>query len=434
LVSQPCFFERLELANGELTSTTFEIFERESFETGQAMTGRALAILGFLLGATALSWGQSPNSTQSKITTSQQQTEQDSEPANTSTLQQKKKDQKFSADWRLRLYGVNDNDEQTQAKYVALRLDLRSKYILTSSLVLDLQPSLRLVSGTNQSIDGADTLENRFLLNQAAAHYTPVDGFRLSAGALNQRYMHSRLLIDEISFPAARAMGYFKNSAFDTGLAIESAIPTSTSLSTNTKDLEPTPSLNSAMLFFNWGDHERFWKTRAGYFIYKDLPSAVAQQSKILGNNSVGSLSDADYFFTQKYQGIEASTEVQVPVITSLDFTAEADYLRNDQVSAEDSTAWLGGAGTIIHFSRNIDWSLKGIYFSIAPEAAVAYFNARNFETNRVGYGLETYLSFKKEGFKLGLEYKDAEVMFENPVQSRQRTLWIKLETFYVNI
>ncbi|WP_246845056.1 hypothetical protein [Bdellovibrio sp. NC01] len=345
-----------------------------------------------------------------------------------------KKESKFQADWRLRMAGNDFQDDQSQSKYVDMRLDLRAKYTLTSSFYLDLQPSVRLVSGQSQTIDGADKMENKILLNQAAAHYNPIDSLRLSAGALSQRYLHSSLLIDDMAFPAARAMAIYNGSIVNTGLAVETAIPTSTSLSTNTKELEPTPSLNTATLLANVGNKDAFWKNRVGYFIYNNLPSAVAQQSLLLGNMQISNESDAKYAFINKFQGIEAYTELQLPVLTHLDLLAGAEYLHNDQVSSEDADASFYWGGGNIHMTKNMDWTLKAGYFSVAPEAAVAYFNSRGFETNRVGYAVETSFSFKKEGFKLGVQYKDAEVMYENPVQSREKFLTIKLETFYANI
>lgn len=360
---------------------------------------------------------------------------QDQVQTQISTSLPKKKEEKFQADWRLRMAGQDFKDEQSQAKYVDLRLDLRSKYLLTSSLSLDLQPSIRLVSGQAQTIDGADKMENKILLNQAAAHYTPFNNLRLSAGALNQKFMHTGLLVDEIAFPAARLVGSMKTEAFETGLALETAIPTSTSLSTNTKELEATPSLNTAALLVKWqANKDTFWKTNIGYFMYNNLPSSVAQQSLLLGNMKISNASDAQYSFLNKFQGIEASTELQIPVSTRLDLIAQVEYLHNDKVASEDADAIKYLIGTNIQMSRNLDWTIKAAYFSVAPEAAVAYFNARNYETNRVGYGAETYFSFKKEGFKLGVQYKDAEVMYANPVQSREKAVTIKLETFYANI
>ncbi|WP_374030092.1 hypothetical protein [Bdellovibrio bacteriovorus] len=352
---------------------------------------------------------------------------------NSTALSTAKQD-KFSAEWRLRLAGSDTQDDRSQSKLVDIRTDINAKYLLHSSLQLDIQPSLRLQSGQTQSVDGADKAENKILLRQAAAHYLPISFFRVSAGALNQSHLHTGLLLDPIAFPAARAEGLLRAGGTRTSLVIETAIPTSTSLSTNTKDLEATPSLNSAALKFSWQTAANlYWKTTAGYWVYNNLPSAVAQQSRLLGNE-VNKISDAQYAFINKYEGLEAATEIEFPVFTLLDVMVGAEYLVNQKAASDMNSAYRYYLGTDIHATKNMDITIKGGYFSVAPEAAVAYFNASGFETNRVGYSAEGSLSFKKEGFNIGVKYTDAEVMFSNAIQSREKTLMIKLETFYANI
>lgn len=356
-------------------------------------------------------------------------------PSQQNTLQTKNKikEDKLTTEWRLRFAGVGSNDEQSQSKYIDFKLDLRSKYTLHHNLVLDIQPSLRLISGQSQTIDGADKLENKILLSQAAAHFTPFNFLRMSAGALNQRYIHNSLLVDDLAFPAARTLGQIKTDNIETGLAIETAIPTSTSLSTNTKELEPTPSLNSAEFVFKWSNKDSFLKSNLGYFIFNNLPSSVAQQSMLLGN-TVSNFSDAKYSFVNKYEGFEASTEIQFQCNKYFDLISQLEYLKNTQVLDQDSSGYKVMLGTNLHLISNIDWAMKGSYFSIAPDAAVAFFNSRNYETNRIGYSAESTLAFKKENFKVGIQFSETEVMFNNPVQTKQKSLMIKMETFYANI
>lgn len=352
----------------------------------------------------------------------------------TLSLSQNTPTDKFSAEWRLRLAGTDIHDEQSQSKIIDIRTEIKAKYLLSSSLYLDIQPSLRLQSGQTQSVDGADKPENKIALNQAATHYTPLQSLKLSAGALNQRHMHTSLLMDSIAFPAARAEGSLKTGTFKSALAMESAIPTSTSLSTNTKELEPTPSLNSALLKLKWQPSGKmYFKTSAGYFAYNNLPSAVAQKSRLLGNE-INKISEAQYNFLYRYEGLQGSAEVGVPVFESLDVTLGAEYLLNQKAPSDQGTASLVFGRGDIHLSKNTDLQISGSYFSIAPEAAVSYFNAGCFETNRVGYSAESTVAFKKEGFSIGVKYSDAEVMFSNTFQSREKTLLIKLETFYANI
>ncbi|WP_413293480.1 hypothetical protein ACLSU7_00065 [Bdellovibrio sp. HCB185ZH] len=350
---------------------------------------------------------------------------------NVSTAPENKK---FSAEWRLSMKGADEGDEQTQATYVDLRLELKSKYILSNSLYIDLQPAIRFVSGQAQTLDGADTMKNSILLNQAGLMFKPASYFQLAAGALDQHYNHTSLLVDSIAFPSARMQSIFRVGPGIAGIVIESAIPTSTSLSTNTQEKEPTPSLNSASLRLNFNSSKNvFWRNKVGYFIYNNLPSAVAQESMLLGNE-VNTLSDAHYEFVNKYSGIEAGTELQIPLGTLLDITLESEFVKNTQAKDDVNTAYNIALGSILHVSSALDFTLKGKYYSVAPEAAVAYFNARGYETNRIGYEVSGYLNFLKQGYNLGASYKDAEVMFTNSVQSREKTIMIKLETSYANI
>ncbi|MBC7465017.1 MAG: hypothetical protein H7256_03415 [Bdellovibrio sp.] len=341
---------------------------------------------------------------------------------------------KFAAEWRVSLSGTDYNDEKNKSKFVNFNLDLKTTYILTPVLIFDFQPSVKLLSGQTQTIDGADRMENRIVLSQAAIRYAPADFFAFAAGALNQRALHTPLLVDDIAFPAARIESMYRNNEFATGIGIESAIPTSTSLSANTKELEPSPSLNSAALIFSW-QKNRNSKVRAsvGYFAYNNLPSAVAQQSLLLGND-VQQLSEAQYSFMYQFQGLEAGLELQLPLMTLFDVIADASYLHNDKAPSGYSDASSYNLGGLFHLSKGTDWSVQGGYFSVAPDAAVAYFNANNFETNRVGYNIQSFIHFIKEGFKFGVIYMDSNLMYISPVQYREKTLILKLETNYEKI
>lgn len=362
--------------------------------------------------------------------------DKNSQPLNISTLPKKDKktlDDKLKTEWRLRMSGSSFNDDRSQSKSVDFRLDFKSIYNLTSNLQVDIQPSFRLVTGQSQTIDGADKMDNKILLNHAAIHFMPFYFSKFSAGALSQRYMHTSLLIDDLAFPAARAVGLTRGSQIETSVSLETAIPTSTSLSTNTKELEATPSLNTVALSMKWGTTDLFLKSSIGYFLYNNLPSSVAQQSMLLGN-SVRNFSEANYSFIYEHQGFEISSELQVPVTKNFEVTALAEYLKNERATDEDGTAFKVQLGTNIHITSSIGWSLKGFYFQVAPEAAVAYFNSRGYQTNRQGYGLDTSIAFKPENFKLGIQYYESEVLYKNPAQSHDKSVMLRLETSYANL
>ena len=111
-----------------------------------------------------------------------------------------------------------------------------------------------------------------------------------------------------------------------------------------------------------------------------------------------------------------------------------AEYLQNIKAEAGYNTAAFYSLGGRFHINQNADLILAGGYFEIAPEAAVSYFNANTLQTNRVGYSAEAAVAFNKDGFILGLRYTDAELMYTNAVQSREKSLFLKPETFYAGI
>lgn len=350
------------------------------------------------------------------------------------TLPAEAKRDRFTSEWRFRMMGTDSKDETSQAKLVDFRAEFKMKYNLTNNFQLDIQPAIRLQSGQTQSVDGADKAENKISLTQAAAHYTPVSFLRASAGALNQRYQHTRLLVDDIAFPAARLDSVYRDSNTRTNFAIETAIPTSTSLSANTRELEATPSLNSASMKFRWqGSKENYFTASAGYFIYNNLPSAVAKDSYLLGND-VNKVSDAQWSFIYKYEGYQASSEFSFPVFSWVTATLGAELLTNTKAPSDVNKAFRYYLNSKFDLNADLDLMLGAGYFSVAPEAAVAYFNARGFETNRLGYSLESALSFKEAGFNLGLKYTDAEIMYSSISQSREKTVLLTLETFYASL
>lgn len=354
-------------------------------------------------------------------------------PAESRSLQERNSALEY--DWKAGLSGQNSNGESGQSKLIDFRVAFKVNYKLNSSLSMDASPILKFQSGTQQTLNAADTADNRILLGQAALHYSPFSALSLSAGALNQGYFHSSLMVDEIPFPAARVEIGKREGFSRFSLIAETAIPTSSSLSTNTNEMEATPSLNSAALRFALeSSRHQYWRTTAGYFAYSQLPSSVAAQSYLLGN-SVQKISDTEGSFLYRYQGLEAKSEGRWAAFHGVDLFAAIDYLQNTKAPSGLNRAYQYFAGTEFFFKKSISWSLGAGYFHIEPDATVAYFSAnRYFNTNRVGYYAESYLNFHKDSFRLGLRYTEAEVMFESPVQSRERSVLLRLETSYADI
>ncbi|MGZ3798262.1 MAG: hypothetical protein ACXVB1_17965, partial [Pseudobdellovibrionaceae bacterium] len=341
----------------------------------------------------------------------------------------------MEATWKMGLSGVNAQDSQSSSQFVGFVLDAKMKYWLHPELFANLDPNILFENGSYQSIDGDHKSGSGVYFQEAGVHWLFMKNSTLSAGALNQGKNHSELLIAGQAFPAIRGEAeLFRMGNTSTFLDIEQAIPTSSSLSTNTTALESTPRFLSASLALNYESDDYFWKTRLGAFSFDNLPSAVAYQSSLLGN-TVLSLTETESQFVYKYQGIEATTALRFPLMRGWDFTSSASYVQNDKASSHLNRAYALKAGSEFFFigRKSLDVNLTS--FRIEPDAAVAYFNTgRYFNTNRIGYNVESFLKFNKYNFKIGLGYTEAEVIYLSPVQSREKIFMLMLETFYANI
>jgi hypothetical protein len=341
----------------------------------------------------------------------------------------------LEASWRMALSGVDSQDAQSSNKYVGFGLEAKSKYSLTPDLYFALDPLIRMENGSYQTIDGQRKTESGLYLKEAAAYWLFLPGSDFSAGALNQSKIHSELLVGDQAFPGVRVnLQVFRAGDFQTLLTAEQAIPTSTSLATNTTGVESTPRFLSASLALNYETSVGYWKTRAGAFSYDNLPSTVATESGLRGN-TVLSVTEAESKFVYEYQGVEALTSLRAPMMRGWDLTTEASYLQNTRAKAELSRAYAASVGSEFFFIGRKSLDMKVTSFRIEPDAAVAFFNSNKFyNTNRVGYSYESFMNFKKYNFRLGARYTEAEVIFLNPTQSREKSLMLILETAYANI
>ncbi len=343
--------------------------------------------------------------------------------------------------WQFKATGSSLSEGTTASSQISnqqlfeSKLNLESKYWLSDEISFDLEPSIKFQTGRQQALDGANAPSNSLALRQAAIQWLPASYFWFSAGALNQANLHSFLVADELPFPGARIT--LKNSFnnWDLRWVAESSIPSSNSLQTGTTQVETVPLKNAAQMQMNWQPKNYlFSKNRIGYFSYQNLPSEVAEASSLIGNTTTR-LNDSQWAFNYKYQGVEASTDWQLPVASKLDLLIGASAAQNQAAPSTLNTGYSASAGLRYLISSRHDLEVGGRYFRIEPDTAPAFYsNYQNFRTNRVGYTTMVKWHLKKQKFAVGASYSEAQVLFADPSQSRLRGFEIRLETDYESI
>lgn len=347
-------------------------------------------------------------------------------------------DRNWKLDWNLKAAGESYEEGLDQqalnktSKIFESRFGVNFQYGFSESLYLDIQPRIRFQSGRIQSLDGADSPNNSFSIRQAALHTSPVEIVKLSAGALNQRDMHTNLTVDELAFPAARAGLHFSPEVWQTGIVTEASIPSSNSLQTNTNEVEPTPTKTAAHVYLNWTPKSYLkGKNKIGYFKYNNLPSDVATASKLLGN-STELITQEESRFTYNYQGYEASSKWELPLLRRLDLLIDLEGAQNQSAPTGRNTAYSAGGGLRWIYNSKHDFTIDTRRFQIQSDVAPAYFsNRENLRTNRIGYDIGGKWHLKKQNFSVGFLYREAQVLIESPSQSLGRIYQINLETDY---
>ncbi len=343
--------------------------------------------------------------------------------------------------WQFKASGSSLSEGTTAKNQIAnqqlfeSKLNIESKYWLSDELSFDLEPSMKFQTGRLQALDGANAPSNSLGLRQAAVQWLPSSYFWFSAGALNQADLHSFLVADELPFPGARIT--LKNSFnnWDLRWVAESSIPSSNSLQTGTNQVETVPVKNAAQMQVNWQPKSYlFSRNRIGYFSYQNLPSEVAEASALIGNTTTR-LNDNQWAFTYKYQGIEASSDWQLPIASKIDLLLGATAAQNQAAPSTLNMGYSAATGLRYLMNSRHEFEIGSRYFHVEPDTAPAFYsNYQNFRTNRVGHSANLKWHLKKQKFSVGASYSEAQVLFADPSQSRLRGFEIRLETDYESI
>lgn len=337
---------------------------------------------------------------------------------------------KFNGSWNFALSNSQYRDEFNQKNMTATSVGVDLTYDLTRVLQLKFNPRFAFETGYLQTETQSDSSYSAWTTKEASVNLTPVEYVELSAGALNQSALHSRLLLADIAFPAVRlTLQTAENQNLRFGFKAQSAIATSSSLSTETNELEKTPSFQSAGLFTQ-GQWRRFkFGLRANYFQFKNLPTSLATVSGVLGN-TVNSTSNDMSEFAYEYKGYEVNGNSKI-LVGRFSYEIKAAFVKNTVVEKELSEGFR--VENSLAMKVHPEWSMAPSYeyFKIAPDAAVAAYNSSSLTANRVGYRAGFSAEMLKI-FKASIKAGQRSVVYVSPSQSREKTLDLELETMNV--
>lgn len=340
----------------------------------------------------------------------------------------------FESKWRSAFSGTDSTGLNAEAKTFEFKTDLKASYILNDQLYFFVFPSLRLQAGQTVSADKDQKSENKIILREATINYKADSWFEFAAGALDQNERHASIFISERAFPGARAgLNLINSENYKLQTSVEGSIPTSSGLSSNTTEVEQTPTFSNVQIRFEKSGLNR-GNIFLGYYAFQNLPSSVASDSAALGN-SVYSLSQTDYRFNYTYGGFELGAEYEYNLTANIKPAGRFYTAVNTGAPEDSNKLYYGRAGVEFKVNPNFAFAPYGGMFRTESDSTVASFNALQFQgTNRNGYIAGVELYFRKLNFFIRSEYTESNVIYLSPTQDRDRAFRIRLETYYAKI
>jgi len=336
--------------------------------------------------------------------------------------------------WKLRLQQRQLVDDFNQKSLNEFRLSAEIIYSPLENLDFSFAPQLSYASGFTQTQEPNGQQGAQWTIREAAVNTRFSAGSFLSAGALDQSIEHGSLLMAEQAFPAIKLnLQTNPQDVLSGGISLETAIPTTSSLTTQTQEFEKVPAFYSASLKAIWQDLHSQAEIRLGVFQFQDLPRAVASRSTYLGNTTESSTGPGDAQLVYQYQGSFALGELKLPVLRSLRLIAAGEWIKNNQAPTELNQGLRGECGA--EWKLNSRWQFIPTYefFRIEPDATVSAYNAAGLNTNRVGYQTNLTLAYKQK-IKVTVSSGERDVVFSSPYQEREKTWNLKVESFNVAI
>lgn len=333
--------------------------------------------------------------------------------------------------WRFRSRGLGSQDQSSQSRVYRLNLDAKILHAFNENFDTDIEPTIRFSSGFIQDYEAKGGNSSQVNLMHASLNYQAWETLKIETGVLEQTRTHNKILLDDQSFPALKIQLFKQSSSAKYYLYTQNSIVSSSSLSTRTQELEPTPTFQSLGIGFQYFPFGNLAEIQFSAFRFENLPRSLAKESSYFGNTTKKT-SENDYEFAYEYGGYEITSKLDWKIIDRLSAVVSASYLQNKEAPSEFNQAYLINYGPRWNFNSTHTLFLGGRYFKIEPDAAVAALNSFELgHTNRQGYGVDMAVEFKKMNLTIAASYLDSELIYLSTEQSRQRAFVLKLETRY---
>lgn len=326
---------------------------------------------------------------------------------------------------------ANELGERVQAASFGLNINFNYKL----SSILDVTTSTRASMMAGQSLTrfGEGAPSNGIFLNEALVNFRPSNYTSIHAGAINQSYLGSPLLVSDTAFPGIQEKIFFKSEKFSLSLVAEQTVPTSNTLSTKTSDREESPNfLTETIKLETQLIKQISFDVFGTLYHFSNLPSKVAADSAVLGNSQPEQAGPNTSRFTYDFNGWVAGAATRITIAPEVKLIFTGSAIENSQAPESTNHGQLISFATELALGKDLVLTPSVENFFNESDTSPAYYNSYVYgHNNRQGFAGGLVLDFPQSKFKISTKYVVSDVINETYNQGKQQYLSIKLETSY---
>jgi hypothetical protein len=339
--------------------------------------------------------------------------------------------EKWTAEWELFMGGNGFTEGKDEGVGALLYFKANFQHQFAPWLKASIKPRADLFAGRAQERYDNDTFQNRIRLIEGYLAVQPVDFVEVRAGAINQAYLESPMLISSHrAFPGVQEILSFQDGGFKAELIGQQTVPTSYSLNTERDEKEGVPTFTTESAHLS-GKLDWFEVNAVGgHFAWRSIPDKVAFESAVTGNRVVGEVAPGARF-VNRFDGWFMSADACACFRGPVQFVAEYQRILNRAAQGTDRDAQsIGGGPRLIFGDRELEIRYRS-YFIESDATVGAYNRSLLGNTNRMGDDIEFKLDFKDHKFALVGEWLNARTIRDNATQKTMTVYYIGVETSY---
>lgn len=338
---------------------------------------------------------------------------------------------RFTGQYAVAVGGNSYQEFIDESVYAGFAARSQGEYRLAEQFRLKGDFQFRARSGRIQSRFEQFNQDVFIQVHEASAVVTPTPWMTLQAGVHSQNFLRSRLLFDDIGFPGFKETLSWSFGKSTVSLAGQQAIPASRSFNLERTEVETLPVLTTETLEWSHAPSDSWdWTLFASHYQFSPLPSIVAFEGRLYGNQSTGEL-PANSQFRYRFNGLLGGGLVNFRPLTRTEVSLGGQWIENL-------------AAPVSNRAQSVSAAVSYDFGDVVVKPAIEkYFNGRNTgpavysdgfygRNNRDGWAYRLDLDFNRLGFRVSGALVDADVIDRSDTQNRMQAFFIKVETLYV--